>query len=100
MTYQTLLQNMLKKALDKSPDVHQIDLDVNRTFRNTTYFRERYNDRQKALLHVLAAYSMYNTEIGYCQVMIIQFYWLTCSEVTPSIHSNVHIPIAHWPPLI
>jgi len=25
--------------------------------------------RQQALFHVLAAYSMYNTEIGYCQGM-------------------------------
>jgi len=27
------------------------------------------NCRQQALFHVLAAYSMYNTEIGYCQGM-------------------------------
>jgi hypothetical protein len=32
-------------------------------------FRERYNKRQQALFHVLAAYSMYNTEVGYCQGM-------------------------------
>jgi len=32
-------------------------------------FRLRYNGRQKALFHVLAAYSMYNTEVGYCQGM-------------------------------
>jgi len=25
--------------------------------------------RQQALFHVLAAYSMYNTEVGYCQGM-------------------------------
>ena len=34
-------------------------------------FRERYNGRQQALFHVLAAYSVYNTEVGYCQGM----YW-------------------------
>ena len=28
-----------------------------------------YNFRQQALFHVLAAYSMYNTEVGYCQGM-------------------------------
>lgn len=27
------------------------------------------SDRQQALFHVLAAYSMYNTEVGYCQGM-------------------------------
>ena len=45
----------------------QIDLDVNRTYRDHIMFRERYNPRQQALFHVLAAYSVYNTEIGYCQ---------------------------------
>ena len=30
-------------------------------------FRERYNGRQQALFHVLAAYSIYNSEVGYCQ---------------------------------
>lgn len=52
-----------------SPDIRQIDLDVNRTYRNHDMFRERYNVRQQDLFHVLAAYSMYNTEVGYCQGM-------------------------------
>ncbi len=43
--------------------------DVNRTYRDHIMFRERYNGRQRALFHVLAAYSMYNTEVGYCQGM-------------------------------
>ena len=47
----------------------QIDLDVNRTYRDHMMFRERYNPRQSALFHVLAAYSVYNTEVGYCQGM-------------------------------
>ena len=47
----------------------QIDLDVNRTYRDHIMFRERYNPRQNALFHVLAAYSVYNTELGYCQGM-------------------------------
>ena len=29
----------------------------------------RFSCRQQALFHVLAAYSMYNTEVGYCQGM-------------------------------
>ena len=32
-------------------------------------FRERYNTKQQDLFHVLTAYSMYNTEVGYCQGM-------------------------------
>ncbi|XP_065351297.1 USP6 N-terminal-like protein isoform X1 [Cloeon dipterum] len=52
-----------------SPDIRQIDLDVNRTYRDHVDFRERYSDRQKSLFNVLGAYSMYNLEIGYCQGM-------------------------------
>lgn len=52
-----------------SPDIRQIDLDVNRTYRNNIMFRERFGVKQQSLFHVLAAYSMYNAEIGYCQGM-------------------------------
>ncbi|XP_043194916.1 USP6 N-terminal-like protein isoform X2 [Amphibalanus amphitrite] len=52
-----------------SPDARQIDLDVNRTFRDHTMFRERYGIKQQALFHVLVAYSLYNSELGYCQGM-------------------------------
>ena len=38
-------------------------------------FRERYNGRQQALFHVLAAYSVYNSEVGYCQGKFIIFWW-------------------------
>ncbi|XP_023236191.1 USP6 N-terminal-like protein [Centruroides sculpturatus] len=62
-------QNMREHARKWSPDVRQIDLDVNRTYRNHIMFRERYNVKQQALFHVLAAYSTYNSEIGYCQGM-------------------------------
>ena len=51
------------------PNIGQIDLDVNRTYRDNEMFRERYNSRQQALFYVLAAYSVYNTEVGYCQGM-------------------------------
>ncbi|CAH8546587.1 unnamed protein product [Schistosoma turkestanicum] len=60
---------MLQKALSSSASLSQIDLDVNRTFRNTIYFRDRYCPRQCALFRVLAAYSVYNSEVGYCQGM-------------------------------
>jgi len=52
-----------------SPEIRQIDLDVNRTYRDHVMFRERYNTRQQDLFHVLAAYSIFNSEVGYCQGM-------------------------------
>ncbi|KAG8576913.1 hypothetical protein GDO81_010020 [Engystomops pustulosus] len=58
-----------RKARILSPDIRQIDLDVNRTFRDHIMFRDRYGVKQQALFHVLAAYSLYNTEVGYCQGM-------------------------------
>lgn len=60
---------MRERARKWSPDIRQIDLDVNRTYRNHIMFRERYSVKQQALFHVLAAYSVYNTEVGYCQGM-------------------------------
>ncbi|XP_054709273.1 USP6 N-terminal-like protein [Uloborus diversus] len=60
---------MRDKAKLLSPDIKQIDLDVNRTYRNHIMFRERYCVKQQALFNVLAAYSIYNMEIGYCQGM-------------------------------
>ncbi|XP_028601263.2 USP6 N-terminal-like protein isoform X1 [Podarcis muralis] len=62
--------NTLKtQARGTSPDIRQIDLDVNRTYRDHIMFRDRYGVKQQALFHVLAAYSVYNTEVGYCQGM-------------------------------
>ncbi|XP_076444843.1 USP6 N-terminal-like protein isoform X1 [Babylonia areolata] len=60
---------MRNRARSKSTAIRQIDLDVNRTYRNHIMFRERYGVKQQALFHVLAAYSVYNTEVGYCQGM-------------------------------
>uniref|UniRef100_A0A8C5RCV2 USP6 N-terminal-like protein n=1 Tax=Laticauda laticaudata TaxID=8630 RepID=A0A8C5RCV2_LATLA len=62
--------NTLKtRARGISPDIRQIDLDVNRTYRDHIMFRDRYGVKQQSLFHVLAAYSVYNTEVGYCQGM-------------------------------
>ncbi|XP_048357450.1 USP6 N-terminal-like protein [Sphaerodactylus townsendi] len=62
--------NTLKiQARMSSPDIRQIDLDVNRTYRDHIMFRDRYGVKQQSLFHVLAAYSIYNTEVGYCQGM-------------------------------
>ncbi|XP_033628907.1 USP6 N-terminal-like protein [Asterias rubens] len=62
-------ERMRIRARKMSPDIRQIDLDVNRTFRNHIMFRDRYGIKQQALFHILSAYSMYNTEVGYCQGM-------------------------------
>ncbi|KAL1117296.1 hypothetical protein AAG570_004622 [Ranatra chinensis] len=62
-------QEMRDLAWRWSPDIRQIDLDVNRTYRDHIMFRERYNLKQQELFNVLGAYSMYNLEIGYCQGM-------------------------------
>lgn len=60
---------MRNRARSRSTSIRQIDLDVNRTYRNHIMFRERYGVKQQALFHVLAAYSVYNTEVSYCQGM-------------------------------
>ncbi|XP_010187642.1 PREDICTED: USP6 N-terminal-like protein, partial [Mesitornis unicolor] len=60
---------MKEQAKSFSVEIKQIDLDVNRTFRNHIMFRDRYGVKQQALFHVLSAYSVYNTEVSYCQGM-------------------------------
>ncbi|KAL6733673.1 hypothetical protein Aduo_004300 [Ancylostoma duodenale] len=62
-------QQLLIRARLVSKDIKQIDLDINRTYRDHISFRRRYDVKQQSLLNVLAAYSMYNTEVGYCQGM-------------------------------
>ncbi|KAJ7998097.1 hypothetical protein DPEC_G00219030 [Dallia pectoralis] len=60
---------MKEQARSFSTEIKQIDLDVNRTFRNHLMFRERFGVKQQALFYVLAAYSVYNPELSYCQGM-------------------------------
>ncbi|PNF38828.1 hypothetical protein B7P43_G10199 [Cryptotermes secundus] len=62
-------EEMCQLAWRWSPDIRQIDLDVNRTYRDHIMFRDRYGLKQQALFNVLAAYSVYNLDIGYCQGM-------------------------------
>ncbi|NXV76236.1 US6NL protein, partial [Atlantisia rogersi] len=64
-----ILPQMKEQAKSFSSEIKQIDLDVNRTFRNHIMFRDRYGVKQQALFHVLSAYSVYNTEVSYCQGM-------------------------------
>ncbi|KAK6318632.1 hypothetical protein J4Q44_G00119230 [Coregonus suidteri] len=62
-------ETMKEQARSFSTEIKQIDLDVNRTFRNNIMFMDRFGVKQQALFHVLAAYSVYNTEVSYCQGM-------------------------------
>ncbi|KAM6960517.1 uncharacterized protein FYW47_009078 [Aplochiton taeniatus] len=62
-------EKMKRQASEYSAEIKQIDLDVNRTFRNHIMFMDRFGVKQQALFHVLAAYSVYNTEVSYCQGM-------------------------------
>ncbi|GFG29869.1 hypothetical protein Cfor_12130 [Coptotermes formosanus] len=62
-------EEMRQLAWRWSPDIRQIDLDVNRTYRDHRMFRERYGLKQQELFNVLGAYSVYNLDIGYCQGM-------------------------------
>lgn len=62
-------EEMLKYGLEHSKDIRQIELDVNRTYRNHIMFRDKDSTKQCMLSHILVAYSVYNSEIGYCQGM-------------------------------
>ena len=48
-----LYKQLRRQARLWSPEARQIDLDVNRTFRDHIMFRERYGIKQQALFHVL-----------------------------------------------
>ncbi|KNC76587.1 hypothetical protein SARC_10923, partial [Sphaeroforma arctica JP610] len=57
------------KSLADSKDISQIDLDINRTFRDHIMFKNRYCIKQQHLFNVLVSYSLHNPEVGYCQGM-------------------------------
>ena len=54
---------------EASPALHQIDLDINRTFRSHALFRTRYGSGQRMLFNILRAYSVYDRDLAYCQGM-------------------------------
>ncbi|XP_029953035.1 USP6 N-terminal-like protein [Salarias fasciatus] len=62
-------EKMKQQARLYSSEIKQIDLDINRTFRNHIMFMDRFGVKQQSLFHVLSAYSVYNTEVSYCQGM-------------------------------
>ncbi|TKS70531.1 USP6 N-terminal-like protein [Collichthys lucidus] len=65
----SLFQRMKEQARRYSSEIKQIDLDINRTFRDHIMFMDRFGVKQQSLFHVLSAYSVYNTEVSYCQGM-------------------------------
>ncbi|XP_057705199.1 USP6 N-terminal-like protein [Corythoichthys intestinalis] len=62
-------EKMKEQAKLYSSEIKQIDLDINRTFRNHIMFMDRFGVKQQSLFNVLSAYSAYNTEVSYCQGM-------------------------------
>ncbi|XP_031785636.1 USP6 N-terminal-like protein isoform X2 [Nasonia vitripennis] len=64
-------EEMLALARQWSTEIRQIDADVARQYRDHINYRERYSLKQRSMFYVLAAYSMYNMEVGYCQGMSV-----------------------------
>ncbi|KAL6613175.1 rab-GTPase-TBC domain-containing protein [Neocallimastix sp. 'constans'] len=60
----TLYEQLL---LEESPFEKQILRDVARTFPHMSMFSERNGEGQHMLFNLMKAYSLYDTEVGYCQ---------------------------------
>eukprot|EP01134_Creolimax_fragrantissima_P002005 CFRG2005T1 len=58
-----------KGRISESNDIIQIDLDINRTFRDHIMFKNRFCIKQQQLFNILVSYSIHNPDIGYCQGM-------------------------------
>ncbi len=50
---------------------HAIMLDLPRTFPNHPHFSQQFGSGQLALFNVLKAYSIFDEEVGYCQVVAV-----------------------------
>ncbi|KAI9207009.1 rab-GTPase-TBC domain-containing protein, partial [Polychytrium aggregatum] len=62
----SVYNNLLKQEID--PELERIiKVDVQRTFRSAEIFREEEGVGQTRLTNVLKAFSVYDTECGYCQ---------------------------------
>ncbi|OUM57273.1 hypothetical protein PIROE2DRAFT_52543, partial [Piromyces sp. E2] len=60
----TLYDQLLE---EESPFEKQILRDVARTFPHMSMFSEKKGEGQKMLFNLMKAYSLYDTEVGYCQ---------------------------------
>lgn len=92
----------VRKDLPSTNDV-QIDLDVPRTISGHALFRTRFGHGQRALFHVLHAFSQSCGSCGYCQGMGSLAATLLCyfePEVssTTSFHANSAHILAHGAP--
>ncbi|CAL8379129.1 unnamed protein product [Arctogadus glacialis] len=91
-------KRMKEQAALYSSEIKQIDLDINRTFRDHIMFMDRFGVKQQALFNVLSAYSVYNTEVSYCQGMsqvaalLLMYmneedaFWALCQLLTDQRH--------------
>lgn len=57
------VQEMRRLGCKWSTDVRQIDLDVNRTYRDHMMFRKRYDVKQQQLFHVLGQCYMQRVKV-------------------------------------
>jgi len=67
---ENVYQNLLERPVDHSSEaIAIIERDLNRTFPEHILFREKGGIGQKRLYNVLKSFSMYRSDIGYCQGM-------------------------------
>lgn len=65
---------MIYETSASEPDIIR---DISRTFPTHVYFQQRHGPGQRSLYNVLKAYSVYDREVGYVQViLVITFCWL------------------------
>ncbi|KAL9940320.1 hypothetical protein V8E36_001025 [Tilletia maclaganii] len=68
-TFAALVKRYDRLVQEPSPYDVQIDLDVPRTMSGHILFHTRYGQGQRALFHVLHAFSLHCPDCGYCQGM-------------------------------
>lgn len=90
----SLLSPIIQQLVIYETSASELEIirDISRTFPSHVFFQQRHGPGQRSLYNVLKAYSVYDREVGYVQVQIIQ---ITCShssyqyEYLANVHSNV-----------